>query len=633
LVKSNIINQKSEIKTMSLQDFIEILRQKDELIEINSYVNLELEVTEIVDRISKSNDFNKAILFTNNGTEFPLLINAFGNETRISLALHQSCMTDVEKKIESLFSMLTPPKSFMDKLSVLRKIASMGKLLPKVISRKGKCQQVIHLNPDLNMLPILKCWTFDGGKFITLPMVHTKDVYTGKRNVGMYRMQVFSDTTTGMHWHIHKTGAMHYEEAKKSGKKIPIAVTLGGDPVYTYCASAPLPEGMDEYLLAGFLRNKHVKLVKCLTQDIEVPEDCDIVLEGYVDTTEPLHLEGPFGDHTGFYSLPDRYPVFHVTAITHRENAVYPTTIVGIPPQEDYWFIKASERIFFPLLKKTLLPEILDMRMPSWGVAHNLVMVQIEPRYPQHASKVAHALWGNGQMMLNKILIITNQPLTDLSGLFEMMALLPYWKKRMVISFGPMDVLEHAGIKPIEGGKLFFDAVLNETDTKLAQQEINTADLTKCVELAFSPSACNSVFALFGIFILSVDANFKVNTDTLKNVFQQTSFPINEIRIIFVDKSLQMDEMPLLMWHFLANFDPSVDFNIISIGNQLDILLFNGAVKSRNGRVIPNPVISTQETIDKIDSMWSEIMKIPLISSPSLRVKKLLYGEKFIADI
>ncbi|NSW44430.1 MAG: menaquinone biosynthesis decarboxylase [Bacteroidales bacterium] len=601
-----------------MQHFIELLRGKGELIEISEYVNPELEITEIVDRLSKSNT-NKALLFTNNGTSFPLLINAFGTEQRIAYALHANSLYEVEENIQSLFQILKPPKTIKDKWSLILKLAKIGSYMPKFIKRKGKCQQVVHFNPDLNILPILKCWPHDGGKFITLPLVHTKDAIDGKRNVGMYRMQVFSNNTTGMHWHIHKTGALHFDEYKKQGKKIPVAVCLGGDPVYTYCATAPLPEGIDEYILAGLLRKKKVKLVRCLTQNIEVPEDADIVIEGYIDPNEPLANEGPFGDHTGFYSLTGLYPIFHITAITHKKDAIYPATIVGIPPQEDYGFIKASERIFLQFLKNTLLPEIIDMRMPAYGVAHNLVLTQIKPRYPQHAAKVAHALWGIGQMMLNKILIITNEPIDLPEKLFKKIITLESWADRIQLSFGPLDVLEHSGLKPTEGGKMFFDAVFNHSTQFTENMNIEN--------IVFSYKPIYTNFLSYGILILFVEPEFDVFKHSIFNELKQINR--KEVRVFLVDKNLEGLDWSYIAWHFMANFDPSVDFNII----ENKILIFNGSIKINNQRITPNTTISNKETIDIIDKKWSSLLPLSFIKSPSLILKKLNYGDGYLASL
>jgi 4-hydroxy-3-polyprenylbenzoate decarboxylase len=304
-------------------------------------------------------------------------------------------LDDVAAEIETLIKQLTTPKdSILDKLKMLPTLGSIASWMPKIISGKGECQEVIMKDPDITKFPVLKCWPEDGGPFVTLPVIHTKDPLTGLRNVGLYRMQVFDPKMTGMHWHRHKVSARHFNEYKKLGQKMPVAIALGGDPVYAYSATAPLPDGVDEYMLAGFIRKKKVELVQCLTQDVQVPADADIIIEGYVDPSEDYILEGPFGDHTGYYSLADMYPRFHITCITHRKNAVYPATIVGIPPQEDAWIGKATERIFLVPIKMTMVPEIVDMVLPVEGVFHNLVIVKINKDYPGQASKVMHSLMG-----------------------------------------------------------------------------------------------------------------------------------------------------------------------------------------------------------------------------------------------
>lgn len=340
-----------------LSSFINVLEKSNELVRISHPVSPELEITEITDRVSKTSGGGKALLFENNGTAFPLLINAFGSETRMALSLGVENLEEIATKISQLFKNLSEPKpGFLDKVKFLPQISRIASWMPKSISGRGVCQQIRMANPDLTKLPILKCWPADGGAFITLPCVITRDPDTGIRNVGMYRMQVLNPDTTGMHWHKHKTGARHFAAYRKKGLKMPVSVVLGGDPSYTYSATAPLPDNIDEYMLAGFLRNKRVELVKCLTNDLEVPSDADIVIEGYVDPAEDFVWEGPFGDHTGFYSLADWYPKFHVTCITHRKDAVYPATIVGIPPQEDAYIGRATERIFLsPIDRKSVV--------------------------------------------------------------------------------------------------------------------------------------------------------------------------------------------------------------------------------------------------------------------------------------
>ncbi|MEN9497285.1 MAG: hypothetical protein RL750_184, partial [Bacteroidota bacterium] len=330
------------------EQFIQALEKAGELLRIKTFVDPKWEIAEITDRISKSGGGGKALLFENTGTGFPVLMNAYGSEKRMCMALGVDQLDDVAREIEGLFKLLSSPKeSIIDKLKLIPKLGEFASWMPKVRSGKGACQEVVHLDPDMSLLPVITCWPKDGGPFITLPVIHTKDPLTQSRNVGMYRMQVFGPKLTGMHWHKHKVSAKHFSEYKKLNKRMPVAVALGGDPVYAYSATAPLPENVDEYMLAGFLRKKKVELVKCLTQpEIEVPADADFIIEGYVDPNDELIWEGPFGDHTGYYSLPDWYPRFHVTAITHRKKAVYPATIVGIPPQEDAWLGKATERIF-----------------------------------------------------------------------------------------------------------------------------------------------------------------------------------------------------------------------------------------------------------------------------------------------
>jgi 4-hydroxy-3-polyprenylbenzoate decarboxylase len=396
-----------------LNDFVDTLERKDELIRVRDYVNPELEITEIADRISKSHGGGKALLFENTGTQFPLLINTLGSEKRMALALGIENLASVETEMAHLFrKLVTPKENLWDKLRMLPYLKEVSSWMP-VRSKgsgtgKGKCREVIMDEPDLYQLPILKCWPADSGRFITLPAVHTVDPETGAPNLGMYRMQIFEKNLTGMHWHRHKTGANHFAKYKSLGRKMPVTVTLGGDPSYIYAATAPMPENIDEYLLAGFLRKKRVTLVKCRTNDLYIPEDVDFAIEGFVDPGEELILEGPFGDHTGFYSLADYYPRFHVTCITHRKDAVYPATIVGIPPMEDAWIGKATERIFLFPMRLALVPEIADMDMPFAGVAHNLVIVKINKSYPGQAIKVINALWGAGQMMFNKILVVVD---------------------------------------------------------------------------------------------------------------------------------------------------------------------------------------------------------------------------------
>ena len=440
----------------SLSDFVQVLERSGELRRITHPVKAELEITEIADRVMKNG--GPALLFENVvGKKIPVLINAFGSAKRMALALGVADIEDIARDITKLIQ-IKPPKSFKDKFHLLGDLIKLAGIPPKLV-KDGPCQEVIKQEPDLNILPVLTCWPGDAGAFITLPMVFSKDPVKGTRNVGLYRMQIFDQRTTGMHWHLHKVGARHYQQQKEKSGRLELAVCLGGDPAMIYAATAPLPDQIDEILFTGFLRKKGVELLTCVTVDVEVPANSDIVIEGYVDPSEPLRREGPFGDHTGFYSLADDYPVFHVTCITHRKIPIYPTTIVGRPPMEDVYLGKATERIFLPLLRVTL-PEIVDMNLPVHGVFHNLAIISIKKEYPAHARKVMHALWGLGQMMFTKILIVVDHDVNvhDLSEVTWVAGNHIDPKRDTVFVEGPVDVLDHAAPVLGYGSKFGIDA-------------------------------------------------------------------------------------------------------------------------------------------------------------------------------
>ena len=440
----------------SLTEFVQVLAQQGELKRITYPVKAELEIAEIADRVMKSN--GPALLFENViDKKISLLINAFGSMKRMALALGVNDVEEIAREIEKLIR-IKPPKSMRDKLSLLGELIRLAGIPPKVV-KDAACQETILREPDLGILPVLICWPGDAGPFITLPMVFTKDPRTGTRNVGLYRMQVFDRRTTGMHWHLHKVGARHFLHQKERAGRLELAACLGGDPVMIYAATAPLPDQIDEILFSGFLRKKGVELVKGITVDVEVPANSDIVIEGYVDPAEPLRPEGPFGDHTGFYSLADDYPVFHVTCITHRKNPIYPTTIVGRPPMEDAYLGKTTERLFLPLVRVTL-PEIVDMHLPVHGVFHNLAIISIKKEYPGHARKVMHALWGLGQMMFTKILLIVDHDVNvqDLSEVTWVVGNHIDPKRDAIFVEGPVDVLDHAAPVMGFGSKMGIDA-------------------------------------------------------------------------------------------------------------------------------------------------------------------------------
>ena len=437
-----------------LRQFVADLEAAGELRRITVPVSPDLEITEIADRVMKRG--GPALLFERPGNfQIPVLINTFGSWKRINMALGAS-VEELAEEIGELFR-AEPPTTLLDKVRLLPKIARLSAAIPKKV-RSGPCQEVVMDPPSLEALPVLKCWPKDGGRFITLPVVFTHDPTTGRRNVGMYRMQVFDAVTAGMHWQIHKVGARHYHNAEKLGRRIEVAVALGGDPIITYAATAPLPEDFDEMLFAGFLRRKPVEMVKCRTIDVEVPAGADIIIEGYVDPEE-RRLEGPFGDHTGFYSLADYYPVFHVTCITHRKDPIYPATIVGKPPMEDGYIGKLTERLFLPLIKLQL-PEIVDINLPIEGVFHNLAIVSIKKRYPGHAARVMHALWGMGQMSLTKIIIVVDEEVNVHDPAEVVWRVCNNIDPMRDIHFvrGPVDALDHASELPCLGSKMGIDA-------------------------------------------------------------------------------------------------------------------------------------------------------------------------------
>ena len=443
------------------QDFLDRLEKAGELKRISHPVDPYLEITEISDRVMKMPDGGPALLFENpTGSAMPLAINVFGSEKRMCMALGVDHLDDIASEIESLIKPELPAGGLLGAAKeFLPKLATLMKVPPKHLKGPGRCQEVVMRGDDVDLdkIPILHCWPQDGGRYITLPLVFTHDPNTGKRNVGMYRVQVYDKKTTGMHWQMHKVGAEHMRIAADKRKKIDVCVVLGGDPAIVYSATAPLPPAIDEMLFAGFLRKKPVNLVKAITVDVEVPEDAEIVIEGQIDPFE-RRMEGPFGDHTGYYSLADMYPVFHVTAITHRKNPVYPCTIVGRPPMEDGWLGKATERLFLPLLKLTL-PEVVDMNLPVEGIFHNIALVSIKKKYPGHAFKVMHALWGLGQAMFTKMIFIFDEDV-DVQNVKECL-----WRlgnnidpeRDTCIVRGPIDVLDHSSRTLGFGSKIGFD--------------------------------------------------------------------------------------------------------------------------------------------------------------------------------
>jgi len=630
------------------QEFIQALESAGELIRIKEYVNPALEIAEITDRISKSGDGGKALLFENTGYDFPVLMNAYGSEKRMCMALGVNHLDDVAKEIEGLFKMLSAPKeNIIDKLKLLPKLSQFASWMPKVKSGRGECQEVVMTTPDITKLPVITCWPKDGGPFVTLPVIHTKDPNTNARNVGMYRMQVFGPTLTGMHWHKHKVSAKHFSEYKKLNKRMPVAVALGGDPAYAYSATAPLPENVDEYMLAGFLRKKKVELVKCITQpEIEVPADADFIIEGYVDPGDELIWEGPFGDHTGYYSLPDWYPRFHITAITHKKNAVYPATIVGIPPQEDAWLGKATERIFLAPIKMTMVPEIIDMDMPIEGVFHNLVIAQIEKSYAGQGQKVMNAMWGAGQMMFNKILVLGDQhvKIQDYKALAKYVFANLDVANDVIISTGPMDVLDHSCNKLGFGGKICIDG------TKKMEEEIEDCNWLTPAAFALNENTLLQLYpeiksvntALLkdgiGCIIVSIEKNRRNHVKEMHE--QLCKLPEMEgiKMILYVEHTVEAKDLATALWRFCNNLDPKRDSFLVKkdsltqAGKTFACLGLDGTRKTKEldgfQRDWPNIIVANDETIKTVDEKWGSLGLGAFMPSPSLKYKGQMYGEE-----
>ncbi|MCU0472009.1 MAG: menaquinone biosynthesis decarboxylase [Bacteroidales bacterium] len=612
-----------------LSDFIDQLENKGELTRIRAFVDPVLEIAEITDRVSKNG--GKALLFENTGTGFPLLINAFGSEKRMAMAMSRKDLDDAGLEIVTLFEKITGTQgNLFKKLSVLPDLNRISGILPARSGRKGICQQVIHRDPDLAIFPVLKCWPHDGGRFVTLPMVHTVHPVTGKTNVGMYRMQILDKNTTAMHWQRHKTGANHFEAWKKSGKRMPVSVTLGGDPVYTYAATAPLPENIDEYLLAGFLRNKKVRLVKCITNDIYVPFDADIVIEGFVDPAEEPVWEGPFGDHTGFYSLADWYPRFHVTCITHSERAVYPATIVGIPPMEDALLARASEKIFLAPIKLSMQPEVEDFHMPDAGIAHNLVIVKIDKTYPGQGKKVISSLFGAGQMMFTKYLLVVSGDIDIRNYRSLILHVLENTDFRQDLLFGegPLDVLDHSSDTFSLGGKLGIDGTIKMEGEVIRKPGLN-ADISTGSYQNSNPSGQRNLNLLRDIQVAVVGLNQSENplaVEKSKEWFRKEDFKGILRLILAVDHNADAFDMFTVAWQVLGNSDPKRDIDYISD----NIIFIDGTIKAfREGgfpRRWPNIVRSSEETIKNTDQKWDSLEIGPFIPSPSLNHSLLSYA-------
>ncbi len=602
-----------------IQAFMKVLESKGQLKRITAEVDSDLEITEITDRVSK--EVGPALLFENvKGSKYPVLINAMGSYERMSLALGVDKLEEVEEDIANLINM----QNYMKIPNLIKSIPRLTRLLavlPWRLPIKGACQEVIEHNPDLSTIPVLKCWPDDGGKFITLPLVMTKDPDTGVQNTGMYRMQIYDRNTTGMHWHWHKDGREIYDKYRKLGGKMPVSVAIGCDPAITFSAIAPLPKMIDEMMFAGYLRKWPVKMVKSITNDIYVPADAEFVLEGYVDVNEPLRLEGPFGDHTGYYSLADMYPVFHVKCITHKKKAVYPTTIVGRPPMEDCYMSKATERAFLPLLKM-IYPEIVDYSLPFEGVFHNCVIVSIKKRFPGHGKKVMNSLWGMGQMMYAKMIIVVDETINphDIEAVTKQVFESLDMKRDLVFSEGPLDALDHAAANDHYGYRLGVDATKKfkseGNDIRWNCQVKSSVGLDKYLENHEKISSFNFPISgvMQGALIVSINKSEPNDAKQLiKELWKHEEMKYNKFLIV-VDKDVDANDISTVAWKVFNNIDAKRDLLIEEVnfdnencfGHRLGIDATKKLKEEGHNREWPDDIVMSEEIKKKVTKRWSE---------------------------
>ncbi len=596
-----------------LTEFLEKLEQSDELIRIKSPVSAELEITEITDRISKlPADKNKALLFEQvEGSQFPLVVNLYGNPRRMAWAMGVDDLEELNHRLAKLIDLKLPKglgpmmSRGKDVFDALRRIG----LGPSRTNSAPVQEVVITENPDVNILPILKCWPNDGGKYITLTSVITRDPASGVRNVGMYRVQVYDGQTLGLHWQRHKGGKEHQEAGKvRKQQKVPVAIVLGGDPAGMWCGSAPLPPGIDEFLLANWLRGKPTTFVKCVTQDLEVPANAEIIIEGWFDPNEH-RMEGPFGDHTGFYTPPDLFPVMHVTAITHRRDAIYPTTLVGKPPMEDLWMGKATERLFLPLMK-LFMGEIVDYAMPAEGVFHNLVIVSIKKRFPGHAQKIMYGLWGLGLMMLTKAFIIVDADVNvhDTAAVTRAVLNNVNWRRDVTVVDGAVDQLDHSSIFDSYGGKIGIDATSSTEPAFMkpfpALQPLPTAEINAVVGERWREA--------YGTLLVALDKRQLKAKDAMHKLWAVCP----DRNVVILDADVDLENLSDVAWRALGNTDWRRDMVINgdidhyapadSARGQIGLDATSKNADDGHPRGWPEEIFMATDVVERVNRRWSE---------------------------
>ncbi|BDP40261.1 menaquinone biosynthesis decarboxylase [Deinococcus aetherius] len=597
-----------------IQSFMRLLEERGELVRVSVPVSRELEITEIADRLVKSG--GPAVLFEHvRGSPFPLVIGLMGTRERTALALGVKDLDDLAAKVRHLVD-LKGGGGVGGLLSNVGKLRDAMHLPPRRV-RAGPAQEVVWRGDevDLGKLPILKCWPLDGGPFVTLPLVITRDPETGERNMGMYRMQIMGKNVTGMHWQRHKTGTRHLEKAKRLGQHLEVAVAIGGDPALIYAATAPLPPipGLDEFALAGYLRGERYPVTKGVTVDLDVPANAEFVLEGYVDPAEDWAVEGPFGDHTGFYTLPDLYPRFHVTAVTMRRNPVYPATIVGRPPMEDAYLIEASERLFLPAAQ-LILPEVVDYHMPPAGVAHNLVLVSIKKTYPGQAYKVANGLFGLGQMMFAKVIVVVDEgvPVNDFGAVWREVTARAEPGRDTLVTRGPIDVLDHSSRGWGYGGKLIIDA------TRKLPEEVGSAASSRegqgqeREEKTFAPHPAGHLPPFEGVlaqrqtpdgyWYVALRKTRPGQAQALAEAFAADPAARGVRHLLIGDEQTDVQNVQDVWWTILNNIDPERD--VRRVGH---LLAWDGARKLPEEGFVrewPPKIEMTPEVVRRVDALW-----------------------------
>lgn len=572
----------------NLTDFINRLEREGELIRVTEEVSAELEITELTDRVSK--EYGPALLFEHvKDSKYPVLMNAFGTTKRMSESLLADSLDDIGNRVasyidfEKLFS-LKGIIGYIPKLFALIHCIPIRRLrLGKwYLGRRPACQQVIEKEVDLSKIPVLKCWPEDGGPFVTLPLVFTRYKGSISQNIGMYRIQVLDKNTTGMHWHKHKDGAGIYAEYHKKGERMPVSVAIGADPAITYAATAPLPKGISEIFLAGFLRKKSVRMVKCVTNEIYVPAESEFILEGYVDTSEALFEEGPFGDHTGYYSLVDLYPKFHVTCITHRKNAIYPATIVGKPPMEDCYLAKATERIFLPMLKM-IMPELVEINLPLEGVFHNCAIVAIKNSYRGAAQTIMNQIWGSGQMRYTKMIIVVDAKTNpyDIDAVKRCILERVSFPGNLTISKGPLDALDHSSNEALFGNRVGIDAT--GTAVEAQREAIEPTGNIKIVPLRVPKNSPWEGRALAEEMLACCEDKI----------------------ILIVDAEEDVTDEATIMWRLFNNIDAGRDFYYKD--GRIAVDATKKITEEGIKRPWPHDIVMDEGTKRRVDEIWNSL--------------------------